>query len=197
MTKASETMASTRSGRWVVQQGGPEGYSAFLPAPLPPDPPVVMGAELNRRGYRVMTVKHGHGFQLDQPGRDSWRHRHEGGALRTVLASPSSFGVVGSWPQEEMPLSELVERFLWDADIVLAEGFKAASQPTIEVFRGASGSRPLFDPGGDESQGTLALVTDRPGLQAPFPVFDMNDPGFLAQLTNLVVKRFLSDEGRP
>jgi molybdopterin-guanine dinucleotide biosynthesis protein B len=38
---------------------------------------VALGAELKRRGYRVMTVKHGHGFQLDQPGKDSWRHRHE------------------------------------------------------------------------------------------------------------------------
>ena len=40
---------------------------------------VALAAELNRRGRKVMTVKSGHGFRLDEPGRDSWRHRHEGG----------------------------------------------------------------------------------------------------------------------
>jgi hypothetical protein len=39
---------STRSGKWVLQQGGPEGYSAFIPAPLPPDPPLGIDPELNR-----------------------------------------------------------------------------------------------------------------------------------------------------
>jgi molybdopterin-guanine dinucleotide biosynthesis protein len=47
---------------------------------------VSLAAEMNRRGWRIMTAKHGHGFQLDHPGKDSWRHRHEGGAVRTVLS---------------------------------------------------------------------------------------------------------------
>ncbi len=104
-----------------------------------------------------MTAKHGHGFQLDQPGRDSWRHRHEGAAVRTVLASPSDFAVVGNWPGEEMPLSELVDRFLWDADIVLAEGFKTAPEPKVEVFRDAPGSEPFFDAGSDRASMTTSI----------------------------------------
>ena len=68
---------------------------------------VELAAELNRRGRKVMTLKHGHGFQVDQTGRDSWRHRHEGGAVRTVLAGPRDFAVIGNWPGEELPLSEL------------------------------------------------------------------------------------------
>ena len=158
---------------------------------------VALGAELKRRGYRVMTVKHGHGFQLDQPGKDSWRHRHEGGALRTVLASPADFAVIGNWPRAEMPLSELVDRFLWDADIVLAEGFKAAPEPTIEVFRAGPGLNPLFDPDEAESSTTLALVTDRPGLQLPIPVFDLNDQGFVAHLADFLAHKLLRGEGAP
>jgi len=158
---------------------------------------VGLGSELNRRGYRVMTVKHCHGFQLDQPGRDSWRHRHEGGALRTVLASPSDFAVVGDWPQEEMPLSELVERFLWDADVVLAEGFKAASEPKVEVFRDAPGSEPLFDPDEERSSRTLALVTDRSGIQLPIPVFDLNDQGVVVGLADFLEHKFLRRGGTP
>jgi len=150
---------------------------------------VRLGSELNRRGYRVMTVKHGHGFSVDEPGKDSWRHRHEGGAVRTVLSCPSDFAVIGQWPTAEMPLSELVERFLWDADIVLAEGFKAAPEPTIEVFRFAEGGEPfvLTDPAG--SPGTIALVTDRTGTDVSVPVFDLGDSGFVGRLVDFLEGR--------
>ncbi len=152
---------------------------------------VALGAELNRRGFRVMTVKHGHGFQIDQPGKDSWRHRHEGGAARTVLASPGLFAVVGSWPSEELSLSELVGRFLSDADIVLAEGFKESPEPKVEIVRGGPGSIPTSgsDPGRTET--TIALVTDRDAARVPIPVFDLRDPGYVAGLTDLLVARFL------
>ncbi len=156
---------------------------------------VALGAELKRRGYRVMTAKHGHGFQMDTPGRDSWRHRHEGGALRTVLAGPSDFGVIGGWPGQEMPLSELVTRFLWDADIVLAEGFKAAPEPKIEVFRAANDGAPLFGQTETVSGRTLALVTDRARMEISIPVFDLNREGYLAELADFLVNTFLTPGG--
>ena len=183
---------------------------------------VALAAELSRRGRRVMTVKHGHGFQVDQPGRDSWRHRHEGGAIRTVLAGPGDFAVVGRWPDGEMPLRELVQRFLWDAEIVLAEGFKKAPEPKIEIFRrgvhespifgskegsrlsskvGASGSGPArggpSDPPGTPGP-TLALVTDQEGLGLPIPIFllDPSDPTepfpSLRALADFVEETFLT-----
>jgi molybdopterin-guanine dinucleotide biosynthesis protein MobB len=152
---------------------------------------VALSAELKRRGYRVMTAKHGHGFQMDTPGKDSWRHRHEGGAHRTVLAGPSDFGVIGGWPGEAMPLSELVTRFLWDADIVLAEGFKAAPEPKIEVFRAAKGGTPLFGQDETRSGRTLALVTDQVEMVVPIPLFDLNDQGYLARLADFLVNTFL------
>ena len=52
-------------------------------------------SELARRGHRVMTAKHGHGFELDTEGTDSWRHRHEGGAHRVVMAAPDQIAVMG------------------------------------------------------------------------------------------------------
>lgn len=152
---------------------------------------VTLAGELKRRGYRVMSVKHGHGFRLDEPGKDSWRHRHEGGVARTVLASPSSFGVVGDWPEGEMTLSELVERFLWDADIVLAEGLKGSPEPKIEVFREGDEAEPLFAAQASWSATTIAVVTDREGLEAPIPVFHLGDPGFAAALGDFVEDRFL------
>ena len=158
---------------------------------------VGLGAELNRRGYRVMTAKHAHGFQMDHPGRDSWRHRHEGGALRTVLACPSDFAVVGQWPAEEMPLSELVELFLRDADIVLAEGFKTAPEPKVEVFRDAPGSEPLFDPEELGASRTIALVTDRSGVDVPIPLFDSREPEYLKELADFLEDSFLRGKRTP
>ena len=147
---------------------------------------VGLAAELNRRGHRVMTVKHGHGFRLDHPGKDSWRHRHEGGAARTVMAGPRDFAVVGGWPDEEMPLNELVRRFLADADIVLAEGFKNAPEPKIEIFRKGAHSAPLYDPADPDSSRTRALVTDEPDMTLPIPVFSLDDPDLFRALADFV-----------
>jgi len=150
---------------------------------------VALAAELNRRGFRVMTVKSGHGFQVDQAGKDSWRHRHEGGALRSVLAGPGDFAVVGRWPQERMPLRELVRRFLYDADIVLAEGTKGAPEPRVEVFRKGISGRPLLEDPEAGAGPTLALVTDDPELQASLPTFHTEDPDHVTALVDLLVER--------
>lgn len=156
---------------------------------------VSLAAEMNRRGWRVMTAKHGHGFQLDYPGKDSWRHRHEGGAIRTVLSGPRDFAVVGGWPREEMPLSELASRYLWDADLVLAEGFKSAPEPKIEIHRKGAHEAPLFRPDDPDSARTMALVTDDAGLQVNRPVFALDQPGVIGDLADFVEQQLLS-EGR-
>lgn len=156
---------------------------------------VALAAELNRRGWRVMTVKHGHGFQVDQPGRDSWRHRHEGGALRTVLAGAGEFAVVGKWPGQEMSLRDLTQRFLADADVVLAEGFKTTPEPKIQVFRAGLDPEPLFDSTNACGSETLALVTDAPDFRAPVPVFRKSDEGHVGALADLVEGRLQQGEG--
>jgi molybdopterin-guanine dinucleotide biosynthesis protein MobB len=147
---------------------------------------VALSAELNRRGFRVMTVKHGHGFQFDEPGRDSWRHRHEGGAIRTVLAGPADFAVMGGWPQEEMPLAELVVRFLSDADVVLAEGFKSSPEPKIEVFREPAPEKPLYAQDPVLSQKIIGMVTDRTDLELPVPVFLLGADAYVTELADFL-----------
>ncbi len=139
-----------------------------------------------------MTVKHGHGFDLDTEGTDSWRHRHEGGARRVVMASPDGFAVVGAWP-EETPAgpAELARRYLHDADIVLVEGFKHEPLPKIEVYRSSAHAEPVFPPGAPEWQHYLAMATDAAGFEAPFPVLDVEDPELPARLADLVEAELL------
>ena len=157
---------------------------------------VALAAELNRRGRRVMTSKHGHGFQVDQPGRDSWRHRHEGGAVRTVLAGPRDFAVIGNWPRDgEIPLSELVRLFLWDAEIVLAEGFKGTPESNIEIFRGEDQPEPLLDPTDPAGPPLLAFVTDHTAFSAPVPVFFLDDPHYVQELADLIEQGLQRVEG--
>ena len=90
--------------------------------------------ELADRGRRVMTVKHGHHFRLDREGTDSWRHRHEGGAARVVLAGPDGLAMEGEWGAGgEEPLEALVDRYLPDAEVVVGEGFKSSDALRIEA----------------------------------------------------------------
>ncbi|MDZ7780192.1 MAG: molybdopterin-guanine dinucleotide biosynthesis protein B [Gemmatimonadota bacterium] len=148
-------------------------------------------SELASRGYEVMTVKHGHGFDLDREGTDSWRHRHQGKASRVALVGPEGFAVVGGWGREddrrEPSLETLVARHLGDADIVVAEGFKASGAPRIEVFRTEAHPEPLYgtDVGGAEDA-YLAVLTDDRTLEAACPVLDVSDPDRFTELADLV-----------
>ena len=150
--------------------------------------------ELTRRGYRVMTAKHGHGFELDTPGTDSYRHRHEAGAHRVIMAGPDQVAVMGKWPREEESLEDLVERFLFDADIVVAEGFKKSSCPRIEVYRRAAHEEPLYEGAGEAAGAYLAVLTDVPGFEAHVPVMDADDPRRFEKLADLIETHVMGGE---
>ena len=144
-------------------------------------------AALEARGRRVMAVKHGHGFQVDKPGTDSWRLRHEGQAGRIVLAGPEGLAVMGNWgPEGELTLEEIACRFLPDAEIVVAEGYKGSCVPKIEVYRPLAHPRPLYRSDVLSSQLYLALVTDAADLHLPIPVLDMNASDLSERLADLV-----------
>ena len=149
--------------------------------------------ELVSRGYQVMSAKHGHGFELDTEGTDSYRHRHEGGARRVVMAGPDQVAVMGSWGAGGEPsLEALVERYLDDADVVVAEGFKTASYPKVEVFRKAAHERPLYGAEPERDAAYLAILTDVPGFEAHVPVLDVDDPRRFIILADILEDTILS-----
>ncbi len=124
---------------------------------------------LKSRGMRVAVIKHASkGFDLDHPGKDSWRFE-QAGADSVVLAGPHNTAVLKRSGQE--PGFEELLRMAGDVDIVIIEGYKTISRNKIEVFRtGASGDRPicLMD------ASFLALVSDR-AFPVSIPRFDLND----------------------
>lgn len=148
--------------------------------------------ELAARGHRVMTAKHGHRFELDREGTDSWRHQVDGGALRVVMAGPEQMAVMGAWEEGgERPLEELVSRYLSDADVVVAEGFKTSSAAKIEVFRRATHDAPLYGSDPTLDRGYIAILTDVPNFEAHVPVLDVDEPGRFVRLADLVENRLL------
>jgi len=121
-------------------------------------------------GLRVSTVKHAHhGFDVDQPGKDSWEHR-QAGAQEVVVASSNRWALMHELRGDAAPdLADLLSR-LSPVDLVLIEGFKRGGQPKLEVFRAANG-KPMLHPD-DPSVVAVASDTALPGLALPWLQLD-------------------------
>lgn len=124
--------------------------------------------ELIRRGLRVGSLKHDvHGFEMDKPGKDTWRHK-QAGASTTIISSPAQIGMVMDVSHDHNP-QELLP-FFQGVDIVLAEGYKRGNWPKIEIFRTEVTSEPLCADDGH----LLAMITDT-DLAVRVPRFSTTD----------------------
>ena len=152
---------------------------------------VALATELGRRGHRVMTIKHGHHpADADRPGSDTWRHFHEGQAERVLIASPALRVLFERSADEYDPVG-LARRYMQGADIVLTEGYKAASLPKIEVYRRAVAKEPLYDPAGSNASQWVAVITDDPDFTAECAVLHFHDTIWLQLLASLAWDRAL------
>lgn len=133
-------------------------------------------ATLTRRGLSVSTVKHvHHDVDLDQPGKDTWRHR-EAGAQEVMLASAKRFAILREHRGPEPELTEVLAR-LAPVDLVLVEGYKRDTHPKIEVWREGVADRPMIQPG-DPLVRAVASDAALKGLSVP--VLDLNDAEAIA-----------------
>lgn len=131
--------------------------------------------ELKRRGYRVGTVKHhAHpGFEIDHPGKDTWRHARAG-SDHVVISAPGKLATIRR-VAEELTLDEILAE-VQGVDIVLTEGYRLAGKPMIEVLRAERSRQPICN--ADE---LIALATDVP-LDFPVPQFGLDDAPALVDL---------------
>jgi molybdopterin-guanine dinucleotide biosynthesis protein B len=132
--------------------------------------------EFVSRGISVSTVKHAHhSFDVDQPGKDSWRHRHAG-AREVMVASAHRWALMHELRgAAEPPLEELLER-LSPVDLVLVEGFKQHAHTKIEVYRRAVG-KSLLHPGDPR---VIAIAADEISPEFSVPFLPLSDPGAIA-----------------
>ena len=150
---------------------------------------VALAAEMSRRKFRVMTLKHGtHAAEGDKEGKDTWRHYHEGKAERVLMEGPGQRMLVERTREESDPVT-LARRYLEGADVILVEGFSSFPLPKIEVYRLVCGDAPLYDADADNAGDWVGMVTDNRKFRAPFPVFRFTDTAWLVTLANLAWDR--------
>ena len=147
--------------------------------------------ELKKRGYRVGTIKHSeHESNFDTRGKDSWRHFAAG--ADAVLISSSDKTVMirkqerrsdDSQSDDSRAQLAFLRTYLTDVDVVLAEGFKKAKIPKIEVFRKQMSDEPACL----NDDNLVALVTDA-DIKISVPVFGLEESGRLAEF---IVQKFL------
>ncbi|HJV66900.1 MAG TPA: molybdopterin-guanine dinucleotide biosynthesis protein B [Geomonas sp.] len=146
-------------------------------------------AELKSRGYRIGVVKHdAHRFDIDHPGKDSYRLT-AAGADTMLISSPEKLAMVKKH-QESPPIEELIATYFADVDIVLTEGFKKSGMPKIELHR-RERSETLLCRGENHDPTLIAIASDEP-LEVDVPVLDLNDPG---QVAGFIVSYFLAPQG--
>lgn len=125
---------------------------------------------LKIEGIRVGTIKHTHhDIELDQPGKDSYRHR-VAGAERVAILGPENIGIIMDNPDTQDPVL-IADMFFSSMDIVIIEGFKEYQIPRIEVLSDPE-KEPLFSRADYEVE---ALCTDLPLPDIEIPRFSRND----------------------
>ena len=131
--------------------------------------------EIAGRGHSISTVKHAHHtFDIDHPGKDSYRHR-SAGAREVLLSSRNRVAIVQELRDSPEPgLKELLGR-LHPVDLVLIEGYKRDDHPKVEAHRAETGN-PLIAP----NDPTIRAVASDVPLDIDVPVIDLNDTEAIA-----------------
>lgn len=127
--------------------------------------------EITSRGFTVSTIKHAHhSTEVDQPGRDSYRHR-EAGAQQVLLSSPLRWTLMEELRGADEPTLAAHLSRISPVDLILIEGFKRDDHPKIEAYR-AEANRPALYP---NNKTIKAVATDTPLPDCLLPQFDLDD----------------------
>ena len=134
---------------------------------------------LKARGLRVSIAKHAHhNFDVDHPGKDTYRHR-AAGAFEVVVASSKRLALMREFEQPaKLTVHHLLAELYDGVDWVLVEGFKASDLLKVEVWRGQPGAEVRYP----HDHFIVAIATDQPSVPVETlrPVLDLNDADAVA-----------------
>ena len=123
-----------------------------------------------KRGLRVSLIKHAHhSFDVDQPGKDSYRHRHAG-ATEVLVTSSRRWVMMHELRGAKEPSFEEQVKHLTPCDLLIVEGYKYAPIPKLEVWRAETGE-PLLHPNDPH----IVAVASDAKVETRLPLFDLND----------------------
>jgi molybdopterin-guanine dinucleotide biosynthesis protein B len=128
------------------------------------------------RGVEVSLVKHAHHtFEVDQPGKDSFRHR-KAGCTEVLVASSARWALMHELRGTPEPTLQALLKRLSPCDLVLVEGFKREAIPKLEVYRAQVGE-PLIHP---TDTNVVAIASDST-VDTRLPRLDLNAPALIAE----------------
>lgn len=132
--------------------------------------------ELKRRGVRVSTIKHTHHhFDIDKPGKDSYRHR-QAGAAEVLISSAGRWALVHELSEEAEPTMGELLHHMKPVDLVLVEGFKRESHDKLEVYRPSHGKEFLAP----DNETIVAVASDEHIDDFDRPIIDLNNTASVA-----------------
>ncbi|HNT03475.1 MAG TPA: molybdopterin-guanine dinucleotide biosynthesis protein B [Bacillota bacterium] len=136
--------------------------------------------ELKSRGYRICTIKHDvHGFDIDHPGKDTWKHAQAGSDF-VVISSPKKLAMIEE-VEKEYSLDEVISK-ISNVDIIITEGFKQERKPKLEVYR-----KEFPNEIWSKDEDLFAIITNTP-LNKGVPQFDFSE---IKEAVDLIESLFL------
>jgi molybdopterin-guanine dinucleotide biosynthesis protein B len=136
-------------------------------------------AELTRKGYKVGTIKHdAHDFEMDKPGKDTWKHREAGAQVVSITSSSKTALII----QKRYIIEELLP-FYQEMDVVLVEGYKFADYPKIVVIRRAEDEELLHN-----VTSVLAVASWEPLSVSGYTRYEINDIESITKVVLAYVK---------
>lgn len=140
--------------------------------------------QLKKRNYKIGTIKHdAHGFDIDKPGKDTWKHA-QAGADSVIISSPNKVAMIKKVSVEK-DLDELISMHK-DMDLIICEGFKKSKKPKIEIVRSEKYSEIITDP-----KYLIGIASDIDIKVDSIPTYDINDAEGLA---DLIEKKIIKNE---
>lgn len=151
--------------------------------------------KLTEDGYKVGAIKHdAHRFEIDKPGKDSYRFK-DAGALISTISSSEKIAFVKSHENLELTIEEIIVRYFSDVDIIITEGYKKSNVPKIEVYRIENGNQPvMFDNPhlvGIATNANLEEINSRlakSGCKTNPVIFDINDFESIVSFIEKIIK---------
>jgi len=123
--------------------------------------------ELKKRGYSVSVIKHAHhNFDIDKPGKDSFKIR-ESGAKQTLIFNASRSALITESENKDFDLNKALEQINEPTDIILVEGLKTMSIPKIEIYREKISNELLYN----KDKNIIGVISDV-GIKSDIPCFD-------------------------
>lgn len=138
--------------------------------------------EITKRGYRVGVIKSdAHRFDIDKPGKDSWRFA-EAGASSTAIIGPDKYAVIQK-TETKKDIEDVIP-MIENVDIILVEGFKMSQRPRFEVLRRELGVE-IVSP----LENLLGIITDVQELSVSVPLIDIND---YPRVADMIISLYLT-----